>query len=359
MKTSVALIKTSFGFAGGLEKQARRIKRAFEDAGCRVTLITADSLHLKRKPLSFQNIKNFDRACSDHLARSSYNCIFTMDRIRMATHIRAGNGCHAAYLNHRKRFEPLYKTLTFPLNPLHRLLLDLEKKSFENPRLKRLITNSQMVKQEILQHYSIPEEKISVIYNGVEWNELTPSYKSNEKFHFLFVGSGFKRKGLDLLLLALAHLSQKDWQLSVVGYDRNLTHYLQLAEKLKIQNQVQFFGKRVDIQTFYQKADCLVLPTLYDPFANTTVEALAMGLTVVTSKTNGGHEVLTPETGIIIEDLTSQDSLLAALQKALTRPKTEERAKKIRNTVKSYTFENQLSALTKICLENSSFQFVR
>ena len=84
MKTSVALIKYSFGNAGGLEKQAHRIKKAFETAGSNVTLITAANLHLKKKPLSFQNIKNFDRACTAHLARNTYNCIFTMDRISMA-----------------------------------------------------------------------------------------------------------------------------------------------------------------------------------------------------------------------------------------------------------------------------------
>ena len=46
---------------------------------------------------------------------------------------------------------------------------------------------------------------------------------------------------------------------------------------------------------FYQQSDCLAIPSFYDPFANVTLEALAMGLYAVSSKTNGGHEILTPE----------------------------------------------------------------
>ena len=276
-----------------------------------------------------------------------------MDRISCATHIRAGNGCHAAYLDHRSQFEPFHK-YTFPLNPLHRTLLHLEKAAFESPHLRKLITNSHMVKQEILSHYNIPEEKIVTIHNGVEWEKFAQSYSQftpNSTYHFLFVGSGFKRKGLDLLLPALSNLPEKNWSLSIIGDDRNLAHYIKLTEKLHLQKQIHFHGKVADTTPFYQKADCLILPTRYDPFANTTVEALAMGLTVVTSKTNGGHEILQPETGNIIDDLTSQDSLLDSLKKALMRPKTPQRAKTIRNTVQSLSFENQLKELTDICLD--------
>ena len=65
-----------------------------------------------------------------------------------------------------------------------------------------------------------------------------------------------------------------------------------LAAKLNIQRRVTFFGPQKEIRPFYQFADALVIPSFYDPFANVTVEALAMGLFVVSSKSNGGHEIL-------------------------------------------------------------------
>ncbi len=365
MPANIALIKYHLANAGGLEKQTWRIARAFQKAGRQVDLLTTSSpkncpfpvheLPCKKKPLSFQNIRAFDKACQKHLKTHSYPILFTMDRIRFATHIRAGNGCHAAYLNQRRRFDPRHKTLTFPLNPLHRTLLKLEKKAFENPLLQKLITNSAMVKSEILTHYNVPEKKIVVIHNGVEWEEMAEPFSrsaENSRYHFLFVGSGFRRKGLRLLLAALAHLSDQDWKLSVVGDDRKMTEYLALTEKLGLTKQVKFFGRRSDVIDFYRRADCLVLPTQYDPFANTTVEALAMGLTVLTSKSNGGHEILKKETGILIEDLTSKESLIAALQEALTRPKTKKRAEKIRNSVQYLTFDNQLTSLVETCLSS-------
>ncbi len=58
------------------------------------------------------------------------------------------------------------------------------------------------------------------------------------------------------------------------------------------------------MRPFYQLADALAIPSFYDPFANVTVEALAMGLFVVSSRSNGGFEILDPSKGIIIENLS-------------------------------------------------------
>ena len=85
----------------------------------------------------------------------------------------------------------------------------------------------------------------------------------------------------------------------------------------------------------------------YDPFANVTVEALCMGVFVVSSKTNGGHEILQPENGTIIDSLHDPESIAAALEYAMAHPKTDLSARQIRESVKHLDFENQLSLLTE------------
>ena len=123
-------------------------------------------------------------------------------------------------------------------------------------------------------------------------------------------------------MVALSRLKEKEFHLSVIGKDNRWEDYAALAEKLKIQSKVTFFGPQKEIRPFYQFADALVIPSYYDPFANVTVEALAMGLFVVSSKSNGGHEILTSENGTVISNLLDVDSVAESLSIALRHPKT-------------------------------------
>src|SRR5690606_21021810 len=160
-----------------------------------------------------------------------------------------------------------------------------------------------------------------------------------KRLELLFVGNGFARKGLSFLLES-CKLLKTDFHLSIVGADKNSIAFQKQAAPLK--DKVTFFGAVSNVRPFYQKCDALIVPTLYDPFANVTVEALAMGLFVISSQYNGAHEILTPQTGEMIEDLTDPESILSSLQKACERPKTIPSALLQRESVKHLQFENQL-----------------
>jgi UDP-glucose:(heptosyl)LPS alpha-1,3-glucosyltransferase len=96
---------------------------------------------------------------------------------------------------------------------------------------------------------------------------------------FAFVGSGFARKGLDAAVAAIART--RCW-LVVVGKDRSATSV----------ERVKFVGGREDVRPYYAAADCFVLPSRYDPFPNTALEALAMGLPAIVSSRCGAAEVI-------------------------------------------------------------------
>ena len=154
-----------------------------------------------------------------------------------------------------------------------------------------------------------------------------------------------RRKGLEPLLRALAHLPSSRYHLSVVGKDREQRYFERLARNLP----VTFCGPQSNIRPFYSQADTLVIPSYYDPFANVTVEALAMGLFVVTSRMNGGHEILSPAQGTLIDDLFELDSVLAALHRALQHPKTAASAAAIRASVQHRDFPLILDQLMEAC----------
>ena len=374
----VVLLKSRAGNHGGLEKYASRIASAFADKGNQVSILTTGSPQpsaIPHPPISFHPCKVspwpsfirmelFDRYVQGWLKTHPADLVFGMDRNRFQTHIRAGNGVHAAYLESRIHTEGKLKHLLCLLNPMHRKILELERCAFENPQLQKLFTNSHLVKTQVLDRYRVDPSKIEVIHNGVEWQEMESDFNNWEeqrqagfkkygldpsRFHFLFIGNGYLRKGLDRLLEALARLPFKDFHLSVLGKDNRMELFEAKAMQLGLKNRVRFFGLKPDIRLFYQMADVLLIPSFYDPFANVTVEALAMGLCVVSSKQNGGSEILTKENGVVIENLLEPASLIAALEASLKFRKTRATSASIRESVRSLDFSKQMRTLIDAC----------
>lgn len=377
---NVVLLKSNCRNQGGLEKAASRIAEAFVDRGAHVTILTTEDgvcISPKDSPISIHSVKTirwpsflrieqFDRFVRDWVEKNPADLIFGMDRNRMQTHIRAGNGVHDAYLKSRILTEGRLKYYSCQINPFHRKILKLEKEAFENPRLKKLFTNSYMVKNQILERFSTNPAKIQVIHNGVEWNEMQIDFEnSHEKkttlcrsigldpdcFHLLFIGNGYLRKGLNQLLEGIARFNKKDLHLSVIGKDSRQKLYEAKASKLGISKQVHFFGPQNQIRPFYQFADALAIPSFYDPFANVTVEALAMGLFILSSKFNGGSEIFTPKTGVCVEDLLCVDSMASALEKIFSHPKTKKAALLRRLSIEHLDYRKQMNALVEACFE--------
>ncbi|MCH9630830.1 MAG: Lipopolysaccharide core biosynthesis protein RfaG [Chlamydiia bacterium] len=374
----VYILKQRLGSYGGLEKYTYRIAEAFSKKGCDVTLLSgneAKKVHnhphfdFKTFPtpkhFSLRRLEHFDANVRRYLKSQDYDLVFGLDRTRFQTHIRAGNGVHKIFLKRRKSTSSFLKRMSLPINPLHKLILSIEKHAFEHPKLECLFTNSNMVKNEILSNFAVDEKKVHVVHNGVEWNDMQKDFDiwlerkakvasslhlDPASYHFLFIGNDYKRKGLDILLQALSILKNKDVHLSVVGKDKNIKSYISLAEKLGISKNVSFYGPQNDVRKFFQLSDCLIIPSFYDPFANVTIEALAMGLFVISSPYNGGHEILSNETGITLETLEDPTCLASAMERAISVPKTWIHATAIRNSVKHLDFSNQIGNLIDISL---------
>ncbi len=328
----IALLKRQLRGIGGLEKQTHRLAKAFADRGCSVTLISQD----EPQNYDYRPLSSFDKK-----SIKSFDVVLGMDRLPHQTHIRAGNGVHAAYLK--------TKGWASQFLPKHQRELALEKQALSEPTLRHIITNSNMVREQYIDFYGIDENKVTAIHNGVEWKSLEKAYqdhlqKPDGPYHFLFVGNDLKRKGLLPLMHMLSQLKSPDWKLTVVGADKRLNAFITLSKGLGIANQVHFAGKQADPIPYYVNADCLVLPSRYDPFANVTIEALAIGLRVITTHTNGGSEILLDEVGQII---SNTNELLLALEQEMIQPKNPDIC---RASVQHLDFDIQLNKFVDLCL---------
>jgi UDP-glucose:(heptosyl)LPS alpha-1,3-glucosyltransferase len=242
---------------------------------------------------------------------------FSLERILCPDIYRAGDGVHKIFLSIEKKSK---------FNPLHPLYLYLEKRCFNNA--KRIIANSEMVKREIIDCYQISPEKISVIYSGIELKEIdyeSSFEKLSIEFGFkkkssviLFVGSGYKRKGVYEFLKIIAFLENKDVLAFIIGKEKNIEFYKNLAKDLGIESQVIFTGARSDIDDFYAISDIFLFPTHYEPFGNVILEAMNKKNVIFTTKQNGASEILNSE---FLMQSPSDYSVVDKINKLISNPK--------------------------------------
>ena len=220
---------------------------------------------------------------------------FSLERITCPDLYRAGDGVHKVFLDIEKKSK---------LNPLHPIYLYLEKRCFK--RASKIIAISQMVKDNIINAYEINHNKISVIYNGIELKEinfkksidkLSQEFSLNKDCRIiLYVGSGFKRKGVKEFLQIVSKLDNiHNIKAFVIGKEKNMSYYQNLAKELSIKKQVIFTGPREDVDDFFTISDIFLFPTHYEPFGSVVLEAMNLKNVVFTTKHCGGSELLDSE----------------------------------------------------------------
>ena len=304
----VAFVRQRYNPHGGAERFIERAADALERDGTEVTLIARSWKDGARRVLKVDppyagrlwRDASFAKAARAAWQRTGFDLVQSHERIPGCDLYRAGDGVHAQWLEHRLAGASRLERLGVRSSPYHRYVCAAERAMFEHPRLRAVICNSRMVRDEILRRFRIGPEKLHVIYNGVDLAFFRPgtTEKSNSgKTEVLFVGSGFARKGLDTLLRAVARVQCR---LTVVGRDREQARFTVMAKQLEIEERVTFAGAVEDVRPYYAAADLLVLPTRYDPFPNVVLEAFAMGVPAIVSDQCGAAEIIVPgESGYV------------------------------------------------------------
>jgi UDP-glucose:(heptosyl)LPS alpha-1,3-glucosyltransferase len=236
--------------------------------------------------------------------RERFDLVQSNERTLRQDVYRAGDGVHARWLELRARRMSGLRRLSLRVNPFHAFRLWVERRLLEDPRLRAVIVNSEMVREEILTRFRIDPARIFTVPNGVDLQRFHPVHRETVgadlrrgagapggEMVVLFVGSGFERKGLEFALrgLAEADIPARLW---VVGKGKT-GHYVKLARDLGLAGRVRFWGPRGDVAPLYAAGDVLVLPTLYDPFPSVALEAMASGLPVITTAQCGAAGIMT------------------------------------------------------------------
>jgi glycosyltransferase involved in cell wall biosynthesis len=209
------------------------------------------------------------------------------------------------------------------LNPNEKMMLRFNRvlRRYETQLMNQsdaLIAVSRYTVGELTELYGIEEEKIHVIYNGVDINKFKPrpdraklqrEFGLDEKKKIiLFVGRLYHRKGLEILLQSIPPVLQEfgdvKFAISGTGFKKKEQSLRDLAKELDIEDYVKFLGYVPDekLPELYSASDIFVLPAIYENFPFAILEAQATGLPVISTKVGGIPEFLADkENGFLID----------------------------------------------------------
>ncbi len=364
----IAIIRKKYTFHGGAEGFSQNLIDQLASAGHDVHVYAMEwengprpaNITFHRLPAVRFNstLRDLTFAVSAYLKlrHSEYDIIQSHDKTLYQDIYRAGDGCHIEWLKQRWKRTGAGGKLSIILNPYHWLILGIERSIFKGHRYKKILAISEMVKRNIVENYGTSSMDIEVIYNGVDTGKFHPDNRgryrneirrrhglADNDFVALFVGSGFERKGVESLIKAVESIPEPV-SLLIAGKGP--------AAKFrnKIKNQkIIFCGPRKDIMAYYAAADIFVFPTIYEPFGNVHLEALASGLPVITTRNSGAAEIIKDGVnGFVVSEPEDFREIAEKIKILLDRDRLKSMAENARRSAEEFTFEKYIGNISAL-----------
>ncbi len=297
----IGLVRRGYSASGGAEAYLFRFADAARAAGHEPVLVCGgawpgDVWTHERIVVAGKTPGEFADRLAERRAGGGWDVLFSLERVWACDVYRAGDGVHSAWLDRRAPFESAWRGWFRKLQRKHREIIELECALFTGGT-RRVIANSQMVKDEIIRLYGTPAEDVHVIHNGVPIHPAEPGAREKARaalglapaeYVALFAGTGWDRKGLRHAVAAVNALKIPITLLVAGRGGRGEQRGLPQSDRVRFLGALP--GEK--LRAVLAAADVFILPTIYDPFSNACIEALAAGLPVITTTANGFAEII-------------------------------------------------------------------
>jgi UDP-glucose:(heptosyl)LPS alpha-1,3-glucosyltransferase len=270
---------------------------------------------------------SFALAAPRAVARERWDLVVGFGRTTRQDVVRVGGGTHRRYLATMEAAGLRGRAR----GPYHRAILWLEGRMFAPGGHRRVLAVSQLAAREVAEDYGVPRERLAVIYNGVDLARFDPAQRPVQgplaraalgipagQRVCIAIGTGFRRKGFDLLLDLWRSAPPAATVLVLVGGDERLAAWRRAAAAGPLAGRVVVTGPRDDVPLLLAAADVACVPSRQEAFGNVVLEACAAGVPVVTSRRAGAAELLDGAlAALVVDDPTDHAALGAALARAL------------------------------------------
>lgn len=325
---------------GGLQRDFLRIARTCLQRGHEVKVYTMtwegppeEGLHIEILPTSgWQNhtrSRSFSQQLKKHLQHDQPDLVIGFNKMPGLDLYYAADVCYQTRIKAQRPF--WYRWL-----PRYHQYLRDERAVFAAQIPPKILVLSAHQREEYHHCYAVPLDHFHLLPPGISKDRLAPpnanalraaqrqAYEvEDDEEILLLVGSGFKTKGLDRILLGLASLPlslREKTRLWIIGQD-NFLPFLRLAKTLKVDQQITFLGGQHDITKFFLAADFLVHPAYHENTGTVLLEALATGLPVLTVATCGyAHYIDEAQAGIVLPAPFEQNNFNQHLEHMLQSP---------------------------------------
>ncbi len=286
-----------------------------------------------------------------------------------ATVHRPGGGAEWAWLRQeircregiwRRTATALKRTLSLKLA----VNLLLERAIYRGSAGSLVVANSRKVERDILGAWpEMDARRLRVVHNGVDVQRFHPDNRctvgeslrrelglARDTTVILFMAHNFRLKGLAPLLCALGShtMAGHRWVLLVGGRGRRAP-FEGLARDLGIGQRVLFLGQVTRTEAVMAASDVLAYPTFYDPFANVCLEAMAAGLPVITTESNGAAELVGDgQSGYVLRDPRDVGELARRLAHLLDSSARESMGARAREAAEAHPWAWHLERMESV-----------
>lgn len=361
----IGLVRRGYSASGGAEKFLLRFAEGLRLRGHDPVFFVDDSWAAEVVGEVVRLDGSSPRAFADDLEKQRVACdrLLSLERVWSCDVYRAGDGVHRAWLERRKAMEPAWKSWVRGFSAKHRAMMEMEASVIGDvSQCGKVVVNSRMVADEIASYYpDRSSNDVELIYNGYDPMQLPEEVdralvRAEVRRELgmadgvplvLFVGSGWQRKGLRSLVDAFSKVADSEALLLVAGKGR-------VEADWKTMDNVRFLGSRNDVPQLLIAADVFALPTFYDPFSNATLEAARHGLPVITTRSNGFHEVMDDGVHGSVVEVGDVDAIRAALDVWISSAGDDAVFQRCINNAKPFTIAKNVNATLGLILEEKA-----
>lgn len=370
----IALVHTRFARRGGIEGYLHSLVGHLLDRGEEVHFFASRWEPYERQGITFHKVRRwgltgalkvitFDRNVRRAIRRSEFDVVHGFTKTSRQDVYTDGSGCLEDF-----------EKVSLPLrNPVARFLrrrgwhrravARMEALRYQRGNFRKVIAMSRMARDQVCRRYGLTGTEVEVLYHGVDTDAFSPGVRRRRRAEqrrtlgvgddlvVLFVGNDDSRKGADILLEGLHALgeSRRGVRALIAGRPRSARALTALAGSLGV--KVDILGFRDDIPGLLAAADLFVLPSRFDIFGMSALEAMAAGVPPLVSRTAGVSEILTHgEDGWLMETEDPQ-GLARGIRELADPARRESMGLRARETAKRYSMDRHLDRLLEIYRE--------
>ena len=327
---------------GGVERVVYESARWLRDRGHAVTVFAREWEAEGTEGIRFVRVspagrpgflsgRRFFRDCSRLLDRRDFDAVTCHGCVSPLDGVHWAHSIHGAWLEEARRLRGRWSAAAWKqrLNPVHPVLLRLERRHFAKQRYRHVIALTEESARDLGRLYGVPRDDITTIAPGYSEADFHPRGAADKRNTLrrelgivaddaviCFVANELLRKGFGELIEAASRLTERPPHLLVVGGTKPGA-FTKRIQQLGLTERVHWLG-RVDnerLTAVYAASDVFALPTQYEGWGLVIVEALACGVPVVTARPARAAIVIREgETGRVIEDPKDVGALTDALR---------------------------------------------